>query len=71
MPNNELEDFSHTLWESLALADRKMIEDKAQRGEMLAYSTLNGEIFHIAARDLLNILSGIEASDTTHSLNDD
>lgn len=71
MPNNELEEFSRALWRSLELADRLLIEEKASRGEKLAYGTLDGKIIHIEARDLLRILSQNGNRPTTHSKSDD
>ena len=71
MPNNELEQFSRALWKSLELADRRLIEEKASRGEKLAYGTLDGKIIHIEARDLLRILSTCDNNSTKHSKSDD
>lgn len=71
MPNIELEEFSRALWKSLELADRRLIEEKASRGEKLAYGTLDGKIIHIEARDLLRILSQNSSRPTTHSESDD
>lgn len=71
MPNIELEEFSRALWKSLELADRRLIEEKASRGEKLAYGTLDGKIIHIEARDLLRILSQNGTRPTTHSESDD
>lgn len=71
MPNIELEEFSRALWKSLELADRRLIEEKASRGEKLAYGTLDGKIIHIEARDLLHILSQNSSRPTTHSESDD
>ena len=55
MANSELEEFSRSLWDSLAEADRRLIEEKAGRGETLVYSTLEGIIYHIEARELLKM----------------
>ncbi|MBO5272865.1 MAG: hypothetical protein J6B30_08620 [Muribaculaceae bacterium] len=35
MEKTEMEEFSRSLWDSLAVANRKLIEEKAERGEKL------------------------------------
>lgn len=56
MERNEMEEFSRSLWDSLAEASRKMIEEKAERGEMMVYSNDDGEIYHVEARELLKMI---------------
>lgn len=57
MEKTEMEEFSRSLWDSLAEASRKMIEEKAERGEMMVYSNEEGDIYHIEARELLKKMS--------------
>ncbi len=66
MEKTEMEEFSRSLWDSLAVANRKLIEEKAERGEKLVYSTPDGKIYHIEAQKLLDMLenSSEDASTT-------
>ena len=62
MERNEMEEFSRSLWDSLAEASRKMIEEKAERGEMMVYSNDDGEIYHVEARELLKMIDEKEGA---------
>ena len=63
-----MEEFSRSLWDSLAVANRKLIEEKAERGEKLVYSTPDGKIYHIEAQKLLDMLENSSEDATTTPL---
>lgn len=68
MEKTEMEEFSRSLWDSLAVANRKLIEEKAERGEKLVYSTPDGKIYHIEAQKLLDMLENSSEDTTTTPL---
>lgn len=41
------------IFEGIKLAERRLIEDKAARGESLVYGTPDGGIVYVPAKDLL------------------
>lgn len=69
MEKNEMEEFSRSLWDSLAEASRKMIKEKAERGEMMVYSDEEGKIYHIEARELLKMIN--ESNDDEENISSD
>ncbi|MBQ3605500.1 MAG: hypothetical protein IJ352_04815 [Muribaculaceae bacterium] len=71
MEKTEMEEFSRSLWDSLAVANRKLIEEKAERGEKLVYSTPEGKIYHIEAQKLLEMLEDSGEGATTTPLVED
>lgn len=53
MSNNEVENYIRNLDEGLAEAEKIMLEEKANRGELLVNSDANGNIIRVSARDVI------------------
>jgi hypothetical protein len=53
MSNKEVQDFTQKIELGLQIAERRMLEEKALRGETVVVSTTEGEIQYIPAREVL------------------
>ena len=53
MSNKEIKDFTRKLEAGLQLAEQRMLQEKALRGETVVVSTAEGKIEHLPAREVL------------------
>lgn len=51
--NNQYSEFARKVIEGVALAQQKMVREKAIRGETLVVADSNGEIITLQAQDIL------------------
>ena len=58
MSNKEVRDFSEKLKQGLELAERRMLQEKALRGEDIIVSSDGITIQRIAAKELIQSVSG-------------